>query len=195
MSYDIACFFGRPASGKTGPVDDAEKNGYQKRVCSDDVKAYYADPSIVATSDSGAMWSDETVTTVMGLHLSKDRSGIRGFGLDGYVRSPGQFAFLMDYVRRNNWKILVIWIDTPAAVCSSRAETRRQEYIAKGLKPRRDDEPEVHGRRLREYDEYGPATISSFEGAGVPVVRIDGRQSPEQVILESRSAIMGLVMQ
>lgn len=160
-------------------------------MCSDDVKAHFSDPSIVATSDAGAMWSDETVTTVMALHLNKENPDRAGFGLDGYVRSPGQLNFLMDYIQRRGWSIVVVWIDTPAEICTERVATRRLQFIDKGLKPRRDDDPDVHDRRLKEYDEYGPATLKAFEDAGVLVKRIDGTMSPEEVVRESHTAIFG----
>lgn len=137
------------------------------------------------------MWSDGTVTTVMALHLNKESTSRVGFGLDGYVRSPGQLNFLLDYIQRKSWSIMVIWVDTPAEICTERAETRRQQFIDKGLKPRPDDDPVVHARRLGEYDKYGPATLKAFEDAGVPVKRIDGTMSPEEVVRESHTAIFG----
>ena len=192
LPVDIVCFFGRPASGKTGPSSDARDNGYETRVCSDDVKAYFADPALVAASDLGAMWSDGTVTTVMDYHLEKPDTERLGFGLDGYVRSPGQFRFLMNKVSQKGWRIIVIWVDTPAEVCKFRAATRRQSFIDRNLEPRPDDHPDVVNRRLKEYDGYGPPTLRVFEDAGVRVVRIDGTLSPEEVIRQSHEAIFGL---
>lgn len=187
--YNVICFFGRPAGGKTGPTDDAEADGFVKIVSSDEVKKYYNDPSLSVVSNSGSLWSDETVNKVMGHLLSQKTHKKRGFCLDGYPRTPGQFSFLMEFVKKNNWSIIVIWVDTPTEVCRARVATRRFEYEAKGLVPRLDDATDVHEKRLTEYEKYGPKTLESFRRAGVRVERINGLKSKEEVIAASRSAI------
>lgn len=189
--YNVICFFGRPAGGKTGPTDDAVANGFVKIVCSDEVKKYYKDPALVAISNVGKMWSDETVNHVMGYLLGQPIPKKRGFGLDGYPRSPGQFASLMEIVKKNNWNIIVIWVDTPAHVCRTRVATRRVEFKEQGLEPRPDDVEEVHEKRLGEYEIYGPPTLEAFRRAGVKVERISGLKTKEEVIAAAHAAIYG----
>lgn len=189
--YNVVVFFGRPASGKTGPADDAEANGFVKTVCSDEVKKYYKDPALVAVSNVGKMWSDETVDHVMGYLLGQPIPKKRGFGLDGYPRSAGQVASLMEIIKKNSWNIIVIWVDTPAHVCRGRVATRREEFKEKGLPPRPDDDEKVHEKRLAEFEKYGPPTLEAFRRAGVRVERISGLKSKEEVKAAAHAAIYG----
>lgn len=187
----IVLLLGKAAVGKTDPgLALQNRGGFIRGVSYDIVIATDTDGSLKKQADAGIRWADELVNRCVMNHLSNAVE--RDHVLDGFGRSLGQAMYLVGYSRCVGAEPVVIEIDAPDEVCTRRVLQRREDRIKRGLPLRRDDDPVVHAKRMKDYAEYAPPVLTYFRAQhGVRLHRVDGTKP----LLEVCDEVMSLVPQ
>ena len=86
--------------------------------------------------------------------------------------SPRAWDLFNEYYEVLGWSPdVMIYIDTPAALCLERVQKRGVTYETNSI--------DIHYIRRIEF--HYETMLKSLEGSGIKIVRVDGSQSPEEV--------------
>jgi adenylate kinase len=123
---------------------------------------------------AGKLVPDEVIVRMIRQRLDHD-SDSSGFVLDGFPRTVAQARELQQMLSEMERPLdLVVVLDVPESELVQRLSRRA------GLEHREDDRPEVVTQRLAGYhDQTEP--VLEYLGDQVPVVRVDGTASVEEV--------------
>jgi adenylate kinase len=158
-----------------------------------------------AVMNAGKLVSDELIWGIVRKTAAEHPEGIL---LDGYPRTVPQAEMMKDDLKIDAVIEIAIADDTCVARISSRFMCSKcgRGYNTVSLPPetegvcdddgaplvqRDDDKPEAVLERLALYHEATAPVIEFYRAAGVPVHRIDGEQSIDEVFAAARRAIDG----
>ena len=133
-----------------------------------------------AVMDAGQLVSDEIVVGIVADRIEQPDAR-KGFVLDGFPRTVAQAEALEAMLHQKGLHIdAVIDFKVDEARLVERIEKRARETAAAGLPVRRDDNPEVFGRRLREYRDMTAAVGPFYRSRGLDH-SVDGMASIDAV--------------
>lgn len=164
-------FFGAPGSGKSSQGQKlVERNDWQW-MSTGDLFRKSQDPEVLRRLAAGELIDDELTNKVLSEALQALDTSKRLI-LDGYPRNLDQAKWLLDNAPNHDRKIeCVVVFDVP-----------REELISRQLgRGRTEDTEEIIGHRLDIYQEKTKPAVDFYEQHGVPVLRIDGTGSIEDV--------------
>ncbi len=123
---------------------------------------------------AGKLVPDELIVNMI-RHRLEDDGDAKGFVLDGFPRTVPQARSLQELLEKMDRPIdLVAVLDVPEEELVARLSRRATE------ERREDDTPEIISERLRVY-RVQTEPVLEYLGDLVPVLRLDGRGSVEEV--------------
>ncbi|MGA9774319.1 MAG: adenylate kinase [Candidatus Dormiibacterota bacterium] len=123
---------------------------------------------------AGKLVPDELIVNMI-RHRLEDDGDAKGFVLDGFPRTVPQARSLQELLEKMDRPIdLVAVLDVPEGELVARLSRRATE------ERREDDTPEIISERLRVY-RVQTEPVLEYLGDLVPVLRLDGRGSVEEV--------------
>jgi adenylate kinase len=168
----IVVFLGPPGAGKgTQAAHIVGRYGVPQLSTGDMLRAAVAAKSPVgvkakAVMDAGKLVSDEIVAAIVEERIEADECK-PGFLLDGFPRTLVQAEMLDAMLATHGRSVdVVIELKVNEAALIDRLRNRIQETLAKGEKPRADDNEETFAKRLGVYREQTAPLIPYYEGQG-----------------------------
>ena len=185
----IGIIFGPPGSGKGTQAARIEKEFRLKHLSTGDIlRAEVASGSPIG-KEAGRMMAagdlvpDELIVDIVRGRLPEAETGA-GVLLDGFPRTVRQ-AQALDAMLADEGHTLdfVIALDVPEAELVERLLHRAR------VEGRADDTRQAIAERMHEYHKLTEAVLDHYSRQGVPVKRVDGLGSPEEVFGRIRRAI------
>ncbi len=176
-------FFGLAGSGKSVQSELlADKLGWLHMSAGSLLREYQDDPKINKSLSTGKLVDPDIVNFLVQKYI-EDRQNT-DIVMDGYPRELEQAAWLFNFCKLNNHPIeAAVLIDVP--------EQEIRERLAK--RNRADDQPEAITERLEIFETKTKPVMAEFEKRGIPLIKIDGRPSieeiHEQVVREIQSVV------
>ena len=168
----IVIFLGPPGAGKgTQAAHIVGRYGIPQLSTGDMLRAAVAARTPVglkakAVMDAGNLVSDDIVAAIVEERIEADDCK-PGFLLDGFPRTLVQAEMLDAMLARHGRSVdVVIELKVNEAALIDRLRNRIQETLAKGEKPRADDNEETFAKRLGVYREQTAPLIPYYEGQG-----------------------------
>ena len=185
----IGIIFGPPGSGKGTQAARIEKEFRLKHMSTGDIlRAEVASGSPIGKEAgrimaAGDLVPDELIVDIVRGRLPEAETGA-GVLLDGFPRTVRQ-AQALDAMLADEGHTLdfVIALDVPEAELVERLLHRAR------VEGRADDTRQAIAERMHEYHKLTEAVLDHYSRQGVPVKRIDGLGSPEEVFGRIRRAI------
>ncbi len=185
----IVIFLGPPGAGKgTQSSHILERYGIPQLSTGDMLRAAVSAGTLVgrkakAIMDAGDLVSDEIVAAIIEERIEADDC-TAGFLLDGFPRTVAQ-AEMLDAILAKHERAVdtVIELQVDEAALIERLRSRIKETLARGEKPRADDNEETFAKRLGVYREQTAPLIPHYAGQGKLRV-VDGMQAVEAVSAE-----------
>lgn len=164
-------FFGPPGSGKSVQGDLLVKRNNWQWLSTGKIFRESKDPELQKRLASGELIDDELTNKILDAALSEAQSGVKVV-LDGYPRNTDQATWLIENLPKHSREIsCVVEFDVPKEELVSR-------MVGRG---RAEDTEDVIVRRLEIYQEKTKPVLDFYRERGVPIVRIDGIGTPEEV--------------
>jgi adenylate kinase len=168
----IVIFLGPPGAGKgTQAAHIVGRYGIPQLSTGDMLRAAVAARTPVglkakAVMDAGNLVSDDIVAAIVEERIEADDCK-PGFLLDGFPRTLVQAEMLDAMLATHGRSVdVVIELKVNEAALIDRLRNRIQESLAKGEKPRADDNEETFAKRLGVYREQTAPLIPYYEGQG-----------------------------
>jgi len=185
----IGIIFGPPGSGKGTQAARIEKEFRLKHLSTGDIlRAEVASSSPIGKEAerimaAGDLVPDELIVDIVRGRLPEAETGA-GVLLDGFPRTVRQ-AQALDAMLADEGHTLdfVIALDVPEAELVERLLHRAR------VEGRADDTRQAIAERMHEYHKLTEAVLDHYSRQGVPVKRVDGLGSPEEVFGRIRRAI------
>ena len=185
----IGIIFGPPGSGKGTQAVRIEKEFRLKHLSTGDIlRAEVASSSPIGKEAgrimaAGDLVPDELIVDIVRGRLPEAETGA-GVLLDGFPRTVRQ-AQALDAMLADEGHTLdfVIALDVPEAELVERLLHRAR------VEGRADDTRQAIAERMHEYHKLTEAVLDHYSRQGVPVKRVDGLGSPEEVFGRIRRAI------
>ena len=185
----IGIIFGPPGSGKGTQAARIEKEFRLKHLSTGDIlRAEVASSSPIGKEAgrimaAGDLVPDELIVDIVRGRLPEAETGA-GVLLDGFPRTVRQ-AQALDAMLADEGHALdfVIALDVPEAELVERLLHRAR------VEGRADDTRQAIAERMHEYHKLTEAVLDHYSRQGVPVKRVDGLGSPEEVFGRIRRAI------
>ena len=185
----IGIIFGPPGSGKGTQAARIEKEFRLKHLSTGDIlRAEVASGSPIGKEAgrimaAGDLVPDELIVDIVRGRLPEAETGA-GVLLDGFPRTVRQ-AQALDAMLADEGHTLdfVIALDVPEAELVERLLHRAR------VEGRADDTRQAITERMHEYHKLTEAVLDHYSRQGVPVKRVDGVGSPEEVFGRIRRAI------
>jgi len=185
----IGIIFGPPGSGKGTQAARIEKEFRLKHLSTGDIlRAEVASGSPIGKEAgrimaAGDLVPDELIVDIVRGRLPEAETGA-GVLLDGFPRTVRQ-AQALDAMLADEGHALdfVIALDVPEAELVERLLHRAR------VEGRADDTRQAIAERMHEYHKLTEAVLDHYSRQGVPVKRVDGLGSPEEVFGRIRRAI------
>jgi len=185
----IGIIFGPPGSGKGTQAARIEKEFRLKHLSTGDIlRAEVASGSPIGKEAgrimaAGDLVPDELIVDIVRGRLPEAETGA-GVLLDGFPRTVRQ-AQALDAMLADEGHALdfVIALDVPEAELVERLLHRAR------VEGRADDTRQAITERMHEYHKLTEAVLDHYSRQGVPVKRVDGLGSPEEVFGRIRRAI------
>ena len=185
----IGIIFGPPGSGKGTQAARIEKEFRLKHLSTGEIlRAEVASGSPIGKEAgrimaAGDLVPDELIVDIVRGRLPEAETGA-GVLLDGFPRTVRQ-AQALDAMLADEGHTLdfVIALDVPEAELVERLLHRAR------VEGRADDTRQAIAERMHEYHKLTEAVLDHYSRQGVPVKRIDGLGSPEEVFGRIRRAI------
>ena len=144
-----------------------------------------------AVMDAGKLVSDEVVNSIVSERIDESDCA-NGFILDGYPRTLAQAdaveAMLADKGMGLD-AVIDLVVDDDALV--GRIVKRAEEAAAAGEPVRKDDNPEVFGKRLQEYYKKTAPLVGYYYAKGM-LKQVDGMGSIDAVTEEIESLLANI---
>jgi len=185
----IGIIFGPPGSGKGTQAARIEKEFRLKHLSTGDIlRAEVASGSPIGKEAgrimaAGDLVPDELIVDIVRGRLPEAETGA-GVLLDGFPRTVRQ-AQALDAMLADEGHTLdfVIALDVPEAELVERLLHRAR------VEGRADDTRQAIAERMHEYHKLTESVLDHYSRQGVPVKRVDGLGSPEEVFGRIRRAI------
>ena len=185
----IGIIFGPPGSGKGTQAARIEKEFRLKHLSTGDIlRAEVASSSPIGKEAgrimaAGDLVPDELIVDIVRGRLPEAETGA-GVLLDGFPRTVRQ-AQALDAMLADEGHALdfVIALDVPEAELVERLLHRAR------VEGRADDTRQAIAERMHEYHKLTESVLDHYSRQGVPVKRVDGLGSPEEVFGRIRRAI------
>ena len=185
----IGIIFGPPGSGKGTQAARIEKEFRLKHLSTSEIlRAEVASGSPIGKEAgrimaAGDLVPDELIVDIVRGRLPEAETGA-GVLLDGFPRTVRQ-AQALDAMLADEGHTLdfVIALDVPEAELVERLLHRAR------VEGRADDTRQAIAERMHEYHKLTEAVLDHYSRQGVPVKRVDGLGSPEEVFGRIRRAI------
>ncbi|OLB98738.1 MAG: adenylate kinase [Actinobacteria bacterium 13_2_20CM_2_66_6] len=185
----IGIIFGPPGSGKGTQAARIEKEFRLKHLSTGEIlRAEVASGSPIGKEAgrimaAGDLVPDELIVDIVRGRLPEAETGA-GVLLDGFPRTVRQ-AQALDAMLADEGHALdfVIALDVPEAELVERLLHRAR------VEGRADDTRQAITERMHEYHKLTEAVLDHYSRQGVPVKRVDGVGSPEEVFGRIRRAI------
>jgi len=185
----IGIIFGPPGSGKGTQAARIEKEFRLKHLSTGEIlRAEVASGSPIGKEAgrimaAGDLVPDELIVDIVRGRLPEAETGA-GVLLDGFPRTVRQ-AQALDAMLADEGHTLdfVIALDVPEAELVERLLHRAR------VEGRADDTRQAIAERMHEYHKLTEAVLDHYSRQGVPVKRVDGLGSPEEVFGRIRRAI------
>jgi adenylate kinase len=168
----IVIFLGPPGAGKgTQAAHIVERYGVPQLSTGDMLRAAVAAKTPVglkakAVMDAGNLVSDDIVAAIVEERIEADDCA-PGFLLDGFPRTLVQAEMLDAMLARHGRSVdVVVELKVNEAALIDRLRNRIRETLAKGEKPRADDNEGTFAKRLGVYSEQTAPLIPYYEGQG-----------------------------
>lgn len=164
-------FFGPPGSGKSVQGQMLVERNNWNWLSTGELFRSSKDPQVLARLATGELIDDDMTNEVLdeALHGMKDKSLVV---LDGYPRNTIQAKWLDDNLANHGRDIKgVIVFDVPEEELIRRLNGRGRD----------EDKLEVIKRRLEIYHQQTQPVIDFYEKLGVPICRVDGQGTIEDV--------------
>jgi adenylate kinase len=130
--------------------------------------------TVASYLDAGKLVPDEVIVAMIRLRLEKIQ-GDAGFVLDGFPRTVAQARALQDMLASLDRPLdVVVMLEVPTDQLVARLALRAV------AEKRADDTPSVIAERLRIYHEQTEPVLD-YLGQSVPLVRLDGTKSVEEI--------------
>ncbi|HET6924376.1 MAG TPA: nucleoside monophosphate kinase [Candidatus Saccharimonadales bacterium] len=164
-------FFGPPGSGKSvqGQLL-VQRNGWNW-LSTGELFRNSKDPEVLARLATGELIDDAMTNEVLdtALRAIKDKAYVV---LDGYPRNTEQAAWLDEHLPQQGREIKAVIV----------FEVSEEELVRRlSGRGRDEDKPEVIKHRLDIYYRQTKPVVEFYERLGVPVCRVDGHGSIEEV--------------
>ena len=138
--------------------------------------------------EEGGLVPDDVIIKMISKRI-EDNDCINGFMLDGFPRTVAQAEALDKMLEEEETQIdYVIEVKVPDEELMQRSSNRKQESLAKGEKPRPDDDPEVFSKRLETYWQQTAPVLPYYKEKGLHH-EIDGTQPIEKVTEDIKQII------
>ena len=185
----IGIIFGPPGSGKGTQAARIEKEFRLKHLSTGEIlRAEVASGSPIGKEAgrimaAGDLVPDELIVDIVRGRLPEAETGA-GVLLDGFPRTVRQ-AQALDAMLADEGHTLdfVIALDVPEAELVERLLHRAR------VEGRADDTRQAIAERMHEYHKLTESVLDHYSRQGVPVKRVDGLGSPEEVFGRIRRAI------
>jgi len=185
----VAILFGPPGSGKGTQAPFIAATFHLAHVATGDMlraQVAAATPlgdEVRPIMESGALVPDDLVVRVIEDRLrSDDARG--GTLLDGFPRTVPQAQALDAMLQRSGKRVsLVLFLEVPTPLLVERLLERAAE------EGRSDDTPQTVQRRMQVYEEQTAPVLDHYERSGVPIRRIDGVGSIDEVQSRLRTVL------
>ena len=185
----IGIIFGPPGSGKGTQAARIEKEFRLKHLSTGEIlRAEVASGSPIGKEAgrimaAGDLVPDELIVDIVRGRLPEAETGA-GVLLDGFPRTVRQ-AQALDAMLADEGHALdfVIALDVPEAELVERLLHRAR------VEGRADDTRQAIAERMHEYHKLTESVLDHYSRQGVPVKRVDGLGSPEEVFGRIRRAI------
>ncbi len=188
---------GPPGAGKgTQAQRLVEKHGIPQLSTGDMLRAAVTAKTEIglkakAVMDAGELVSDAIVNAIVSERIDQPDCA-NGFILDGYPRTLAQ-ADAVDAMLKAKGHgldaVIELVVDDKALV--GRITKRRDEAIAAGNEPRKDDDPVVFEERLREYYKKTAALVGYYYAKGL-LKGVDGMATIDAVTGEIETVLAEL---
>lgn len=133
-----------------------------------------------AVMDAGELVSDTIVNAIVSERIDEPDCA-KGFILDGYPRTLAQADAVCDMLRAKGKELdAVIELVVNEKALVGRILKRRDEIVASGKEPRKDDDPLVFEERLHEYYKK-TAPLTGYYYAKRLLRGVDGMASIDEV--------------
>ncbi len=185
----IVIFLGPPGAGKgTQAAHIVDKYGIPQLSTGDMLRAAVAAKTPVgvqakAIMDAGNLVSDEIVAAIVEERIEQDDCAA-GFLLDGFPRTIAQAEMLDAMLTKKERSVdVVIELRVDEEALLGRLRRRIDETLARGDKPRKDDNEETFKYRLQVYQDQTAPLIPYYLKQG-KLKAVDGMGSVEAVSAE-----------
>ncbi len=185
----IVVFLGPPGAGKgTQAAHIIDKYGIPQLSTGDMLRAAVAAQTPVGVKaktvmDAGKLVSDEIVAAIVEERIEQDDCA-PGFLLDGFPRTIAQAEMLDAMLTKKESSVdVVIELRVDEEALIGRLRRRIEEALARGEKPRKDDNEETFKYRLQVYQDQTAPLIPYYENQG-KLKAVDGMGSVEVVSAE-----------
>lgn len=167
----MVLFFGPPGSGKSVQGQMLVKRNQWNWVSTGELFRRSTDPQVLERLATGELIDDQLTNKVLSEELERLGNEVH-IVLDGYPRNPEQAKWFLDYLSQDGFELHVIIVfDVPESELMRRLSGRGRD----------EDQPGVIKRRLQIYHEQTQPVLDFYESAGVPIARINGAGSVEDV--------------
>lgn len=164
-------FFGPPGSGKSVQGELLVQRNQWQWLSTGQLFRDSKDPELLKRLATGELIDDELTNKVLSTALSAIQSDTRVV-LDGYPRNADQAAWLFDHLPEHDREI----------ACVVQFEVPKEEILSRlGGRGRAEDSAEVVERRLDIYHEKTKPVLDFYEAKNVPILKIDGTGTVEEV--------------
>lgn len=176
-------FFGPPGSGKSVQGELlVKRNGWQW-LSTGQIFRESKDPELQKRLASGELVDDGLTNKILNDALKNAAGGVKVV-LDGYPRNVDQARWLIDNLPDHSREIsCVVEFDVPK-------EELVKRMVGRG---RAEDTEEVIVRRLEIYQEKTQPVLDFYRSQNVPIVKVDGIGTPEQVHERIQEAVAACI--
>lgn len=185
----IGIIFGPPGSGKGTQAAKIDEELHLQHLSTGDILRHEVAAGTPVGKEVGRIMAagdlvpDELIVDIVRRRLPQAEAGA-GVLLDGFPRTLRQAQALDRMLAGEGHSVtFVVALDVPEEELVGRI-LRRAE-----VEGRADDTREAINERLREYHKLTEAVLGHFRQEGVPVEKVDGTGTPEQVFDRVRRAI------
>src|SRR5438132_4854583 len=185
----IGIIFGPPGSGKGTQAARIEKEFRLKHLSTGDIlRAEVASGSPIGKEAgrimaAGDLVPDGLIVDIVRGRLPEAESGA-GVLLDGFPRTVGQAQALDNMLSDEGHNVdFVVALDVPEAELVDRLLHRAE------LEGRPDDTRQAIEERMHEYHKLTEAVLDHYRRQGVPVKKVSGVGSPDEVFERVRRAV------
>lgn len=185
----IGIIFGPPGSGKGTQAAKIEDEFRLKHLSTGQIlRAEVARGTPVGQEAgrimaAGDLVPDELIVDIVRGRLPEAEAGA-GVLLDGFPRTVGQARALDNMLADEGHKVdFVVALDVPEADLVDRLLQRAE------LEGRADDTRQAIEERMHEYHKLTEAVLDHYRRQGVPVQKVSGVGSPDEVFRRVRAAV------